>query len=162
MSRKAQNQRKSGRVAFYFMAACLLPLPSCLLPTPRERIRIERLALENFPAKARAADVEILPKDPSKPFVSIARIHAQGVLGSSMTALLEEIQEQAAALGADALIRLKAGTRLYAGTGQSASLQQDYGLEAPIGSVSSSPISGSQAPWATALAIRYLDEGGKR
>lgn len=152
---------------FLLAAASLLPLGSCFLPTPRERFRIERLANENFPAKTRTADVVILSKDPAVPFVSVARIHAQGMLGSSMTALLEEMQEQAAALGADALIRVKAGNRVYSGTGQSAGLQQDYGLEAPIGSTSASSASGGQIPWATALAIRYVQiadskEGGKR
>lgn len=134
-------------------ASLFLGLGACALLAPAERMRVERLTNEIFPSKASPSDVEILPDDGPKAFVSIARIRIQGKPGGSMTALFEELQEEAAALGADAVVRLRTGWRMGSGTGFSQGLQQDYGL--PPGATPSDASGSSRIPWAIGLAVKY-------
>jgi len=49
--------------------------------------------------------VMVLLDYPPKPYVKIALIEAQGIVGGSEAALLEEARKRGAALGADAIVR---------------------------------------------------------
>jgi hypothetical protein len=62
---------------------------------------------------APASDVAILFDYPSKPYTKLALIESEGLVGGTEAELLEDARKRAAALGADAVVRLEVKTVHY-------------------------------------------------
>lgn len=88
-----------GLVALAALSGCAVPVEEAFEPIP---VRVVRLASAESAEQAKR--VELLFERPAAPHRELARLHALGNPGTHIRYVYGELREEAAALGADALI----------------------------------------------------------
>lgn len=119
-------------------------------------VRVERLTDETFRPKESVLDVAVLDEPPSSPHREIARIEGGGHEYEEVSQVLGRLREEAAWLGADAIVVVRSGYRFEPHPRPGVYQSHLYGFPDPSITLGDPGDPGAFArPYASAIAIRY-------